>query len=129
MNDLTARLEAAALSMAGPGPIKDRLTDAYSHLQDLEASELPELGDEFAEMIKALHRERPLPGDDVVRASVRKLSNADVRHYADGQTLWHGCRREVPAQRSAQRDIAAQVSRPQQRRQHLMQSNRSSASV
>jgi len=104
MTDLSARLEAAALSLTGPGPIKERLTDAYcSHLEDLQASDLSALGDEFAEMIQALHRERALPGDNVVRASVRKLSNQDVRHYAElvVRALWHARRRAASAQQCA----------------------------
>ncbi|HEX4025124.1 MAG TPA: hypothetical protein VHX52_10555 [Steroidobacteraceae bacterium] len=84
MIDLSARLEAAALFLAGPGSIKDRLSDAYrTHLQDIPESDRTALGDEFAEMIQALHREHALPGDDVVRASVRKLSNQQVHHYAE----------------------------------------------
>jgi hypothetical protein len=85
MRDLSTRLEAAALSMTGPGSIKDRLRDAYcSHLEDVRESDLPGvLGAEFAEMIQALHRARALPGDDVVKASVRKLSNEEARRYAD----------------------------------------------
>lgn len=85
MRDLSSRLEAAALSMTGPGSIKDRLFDAYSsHLEDLQESDLPGgLGAEFAEMIQALHRAQALPGGDVVRASVRKLSNEEARRYAE----------------------------------------------
>jgi hypothetical protein len=85
MLNLSARLEAAALSLAGPGHIKDRLHDAYcKHLQDIQESDLPEeCGLEFAEMIHALHRAPALPGGDVVRASVRKLSNEEACHYAE----------------------------------------------
>ncbi|HXR18311.1 MAG TPA: hypothetical protein VN757_00045 [Steroidobacteraceae bacterium] len=85
MRDLSTRLEAAALSMTGPGTIKDRLLDAYcSHLEDVQQSDLPgALGVEFAEMIQALHRAPALPGDDVVKASVRKLSNEEARRYAE----------------------------------------------
>jgi hypothetical protein len=85
MRDLSTRLEAAALSMTGPGTIKDRLLDAYrSHLEDVQESDLPgALGAEFAGMIHALHRAPALPGDDVVKASVRKLSNDEARHYAE----------------------------------------------
>ena len=32
MRDLSARLEAAALSLTGTGPIKDRLCDASAHI-------------------------------------------------------------------------------------------------
>ncbi len=84
MRDLSTRLEAAALSMTGPGTIKDRLLDACSHLEDVQESDLPgALGAEFAEMIQALHRASALPGDDVVKASVRKLSNEEARRYAE----------------------------------------------
>jgi len=85
MRDLSTRLEAAALSMTGPGTIKDRLLEAYcSHLEDVVESDLPgAIGAEFAEMSQALHRAQALPGDDVVKASVRKLSNEQARHYAE----------------------------------------------
>ena len=107
MTDLTARLEAAALLLAGPGPIKERLTDAYSHLEDLEAADLPGFGEEFADMIKALHRESPMPGDSVVRASVRKLSSADVRHYAELLVRLYGMVAGVKHQRSTPRAVAS----------------------
>jgi hypothetical protein len=85
MRDLSARLEAAALSLTGPGPIKDRLCDAYcAHLEDVTETDLPaECGEEYAAMIQALHRVRALPGEHVVRASIRKLSNEEARRYAE----------------------------------------------
>ena len=107
MTDLSARLEAAALSLAGPGSIKDRLTDAYTHVEDIEASELPELGAEFEQMMKALHSERALPGDNVVRASVRKLSADDVRHYAELLVRLYGMVAGIKHQRSAPRNLSA----------------------
>lgn len=84
MTDLNGRLEAAALSLAGQGPIKERLSAAYStYLQDIPEADLPALGAEFGQMIQALHRAEALPGDDVVRASVRKLSNQEACRYAE----------------------------------------------
>jgi hypothetical protein len=85
MVDLSARLQAATLSLAGPGHIKDRLLDAYSrHLNDIEETDLPgEYAIEFAQMIHALHRSPALPGDDVIKASVRKLSNEEACRYAE----------------------------------------------
>ena len=64
MRDLSSRLEAAALSLTGPGTIKDRLLDAYcTHLEDVQESDLPgALNAEFAEMIQALHRARASRG-------------------------------------------------------------------
>ena len=85
MADLCARLEAAALSLTGPGHIKDRLFDAYcSYLEDIQQSDVPgELAPEFGDMIQALHHASALPGDDVVKASVRKLSNDQACRYAE----------------------------------------------
>src|ERR1700687_2407108 len=85
MGTLCARLEAAALSLTGPGHIKHRLFDAYRrYLQDIQQSDVPgELAPEFGDMIQALHRAPALPGDDVVKASVRKLSNDQACHYAE----------------------------------------------
>ena len=84
MTDLNGRLEAAALSLTGQGPIKERLSAAYcTYLQDIPPTELPALGDEFGQMIQALHRAEALPGDDIVRASVRKLSNKEACYYAE----------------------------------------------
>lgn len=85
MADLCARLEAAALSLTGPGHIKDRLFDAYCrYLEDIQECDVPgELAPEFGDMIRALHRAPALPGDDVVKASVRKLSNEQACRYAE----------------------------------------------
>jgi hypothetical protein len=84
MVDLSARLEAAALLLAGAGTIKDRLIDAYrKHLADLHDTDVPgDVQQEFAQMIQVLHSVRALPGDDVVKASVRKLSNEQAHQYA-----------------------------------------------
>src|SRR6202041_1463163 len=84
MVDLCARLEAAALSLTGPGHIKERLFAAYCrHLQDIQECDVPgELAHEFGDMIRTLHRAPALPGDDVVKASVRKLSNDQACRYA-----------------------------------------------
>ena len=84
MADLCARLEAAAMSLTGPGHIKDRLFDAYCrYLEDIQECDVPgELAPDFGDMIRALHRAPALPGDDVVKASVRKLSNDQACRYA-----------------------------------------------
>jgi len=85
MANISARLEAAALSLAGQGHIKDRLFDAYCrHLEDIQQSDVPgELAHEYGDMIQALHRAPALPGDDIVKASVRKLSNDQACRYAE----------------------------------------------
>jgi len=83
MRNLTDRLESAAVYLAGPGTIKDRLIEAYGKcLADLTEDDFPkELRADFAELVRALHRERALPGESIVRASVRKLSPEEARHY------------------------------------------------
>jgi hypothetical protein len=81
---LTRKLEAAVLLLAGHGAIKDRFCAAFSdQLEDIEAEELPEdTQREFTDMVNAVHRARVLPGDSLVRASVRKLSNDEVQRYS-----------------------------------------------
>ena len=81
MDTTWAELEGAALSLVRSGPIKDRLIDAYrNHLALVNAEELPEaLRADFRACHDALTRERPLRGEDAVRATVRKMSS----HEAD----------------------------------------------
>jgi len=81
MNTTGAELEGAALSLARSGPIKERLIDAYrNHLALVNAEDLPEaLRADFRACHDALTRERPLRGEDAVRATVRKMSS----HEAD----------------------------------------------
>jgi hypothetical protein len=84
MNTTWEQLEGAALSLARSGSIKDRLTDAYrNHLALVDAEELPDaLRDEFRACHTALTRERPLRGEDAVRATVRKMSNTEADEVA-----------------------------------------------
>ncbi len=83
--DFNVRLEAAMRALVGPEPIKDRLAAAYSgHLANIETSDLPlAFQQPFAEMVRVLHQARPVPGLDVVRASICKLSNTQARDYAE----------------------------------------------
>ena len=84
MNTAWQQLEAAALTLARSGPIKDRLADAYrNHLALVNAEELPEgLRAEFRACHAALTREAPLRGEDAVRATVRKLSSHEADELA-----------------------------------------------
>ena len=81
---LADQLEAAVIALAGHGALKDRLCAAYcEHLENIEAHELPlETQQDFTDFAKAMHAARALPGDNVVRASVRKLSNEEAQRYA-----------------------------------------------
>lgn len=84
MNNTLDRLQRAAIRLSQDGSIKDRLADAYAlHLVDVEAEVLPqEIRDDFAELCEAMRRERPLPRESEIRASVRKMSNDEARRYA-----------------------------------------------
>ena len=89
---LTRKLEAAVTILTGHGALKDRLALAYSDcLEHLEQQELPEATQrEFAEMSLAMHRARALPGDTIVRASIRKLSNEEAQRYASLAVRMYG---------------------------------------
>jgi hypothetical protein len=81
---LADQLEAAVTALAAHGALKDRLAAAWSsHLDAIDAQDLPlEAQQDFSELSKSIHVARVLPGDNVVRASVRKLSNEDAERYA-----------------------------------------------
>ena len=83
-NALSAQLEAAVLTLVGHGALKDRLCAAYcDHLDDIREQDLPEeVQREFSAMSRAMHAARALPGDSVVRASVRKFSNEQAQGFA-----------------------------------------------
>jgi hypothetical protein len=78
------QFEGAALSLVRSGPIKDRLAEAYrNHLAYVRAEDLPEaLREDFRACHDALTRERPLRGEDAVRASVRKMSGTEADELA-----------------------------------------------
>jgi hypothetical protein len=84
MSTAWEQLEGAALSLARSGAIKDRLTDAYrKHLAFINEDELPAtLREEFRSCHSALTRERPLRGEDAVRATVRKMSSHEADELA-----------------------------------------------
>jgi hypothetical protein len=81
---LINRLEAAVTTLSGNGALKDRLCHAYArHLDALDVEALPApLRGEFMSLANALHSARALPGDSVVRASVRKLSCEEAERCA-----------------------------------------------
>lgn len=78
------QLEGAALSLVRSGPIKDRLAEAYRrHLAFVRVEDLPEtLREDFRTCHAALTRERPLRGEDAVRATVRKMSASEADQLA-----------------------------------------------
>jgi len=65
--------------------IRDRWGQMQSAWQEIETLDLGlprEVRDEFEEMTRVLSRERALPGDSKLRASLRKLSSTDASRYA-----------------------------------------------
>ncbi|MBV8784503.1 MAG: hypothetical protein JOZ67_09970 [Gammaproteobacteria bacterium] len=84
MSTTWEQLEGAALSLARSGSIKDRLVDAYrNHLAQVNVEDLPDtLRAPFRACFDALTRERPLQGEDAVRATVRKLSSHEAEELA-----------------------------------------------
>ena len=92
MSTTFEQLEGAALSLARAGSIKDRLADAYrNHLAQVDLEELPDtLRAQFHACHEALTRERPQPGEDAVRATVRKMSSTQADEVAASVVRLYG---------------------------------------
>ena len=70
----------AILELVRSTPIKQRLLSAYRrHLAPLREDQLPsEVRESFSQVTRRLRNVQPLPGEDAVMASVRKLSNQEA---------------------------------------------------
>jgi hypothetical protein len=84
MSRVYDRLESATLHFARSGAIKERLERAWRQcLCNLEAEDVPhELRLQFLELAAQIQRERPLRGEDAVRATIRKMSNEEAERHA-----------------------------------------------
>ncbi len=84
MNDTIDHLQKATLRLSQEGSLKDRLVDAYKdHILDIESCALPEcVRAEFDALHAAMHSATPQPRECAIRASVRKMSIAEVRAHA-----------------------------------------------
>jgi hypothetical protein len=84
MSRVYDRLESATLLLARGGSIKDRLNGAWrQYLANIDAEDVPrEVRLQFLELSSAMQRERPLRGEDAVRATIRKMSNEDAERHA-----------------------------------------------
>jgi hypothetical protein len=82
--DTCEKLYSAAVELAGEGSIKQRLVGAYvHHLDSLEDAHMPsEIRDDFSALRRALCSVRPLPGENPVLATVRKMSDGEASRYA-----------------------------------------------
>lgn len=78
------RFHGAAVLLAGAGPVKQRLANAFrTHLSDLDVEELPrELRADFLSLSASLTAGRAMGGLGIVEATVRKLSDAQAAAYA-----------------------------------------------
>jgi hypothetical protein len=77
-------LHFATLELARSTPIKQRLISAYRrHLASLSQDQLPgEAREPFEQVTRWLQGVQPLPGEDAVAASVRKMSNQEADECA-----------------------------------------------
>ena len=84
MSRVYDRFESATLLLARGGSIKERLDGAWRHfLSHIESDDVPrEVRVQFRELAVAIHRERPLRGEDAVRATIRKMSNEEAEGHA-----------------------------------------------
>jgi hypothetical protein len=83
------RFRDAAALLAGSGPVKQRLTDAYqSHLRDLDPDTLPrDLRSPFCTLVAALQSGQRVGTLDAISACVRKMSEAEAARHA--QSIVH----------------------------------------
>ena len=95
-------VHCAALELVRSTPIKQRLISASRHLTPLIHNELPnEIRGSFAQLMQALAGVQPQRGEDVVVASVRKMSSQQADECAALIVEIFGalCREESLAQR------------------------------
>jgi len=74
----------AVVLLAGGGPVKQRLTDAFqAHLRHLSADALPrDLRGPFGTLVAALQSGQRVGTLDAIAASVRKMSEAEAARHA-----------------------------------------------
>jgi hypothetical protein len=84
MSRIYDRLESATMQFTRSGAIKERLEGAWRQcLAHLEPDEVPrEIRLQFLELSSSMQRERPLRGEDAVRATIRKMSNEEAENHA-----------------------------------------------
>ncbi len=73
-------LHCATLELVRSTPIKQRLVCAYRrHLSSLSEDQVPaEIRETFEQVMRSMCGVQPLPGEDAVTASVRKMSNQEA---------------------------------------------------
>ena len=78
------RLESATLHLARSGVIKERLEGAWRKwLNNIDADDVPrEIRLQFMELSSRMQRERPLRGEDALKATIRKMSNEEAEEQS-----------------------------------------------
>lgn len=108
------RFHGAALVLAGAGPVKQRLADAFRiHLLDLEVEELPrELRAEFLSLSASLTSRRAVGAQSIVDATVLKLSDAQAAGLSARLIAMYGqlAQSQAAPQRPALRAIGSSPS-------------------
>ena len=89
----------AVVVLAGGGPVKQRLTEAYqAHLRGLDPEDLPrDLREPFAALVAALQSGQRIGTLDAISASVRKMSEADAARHAQSIVQLFAGLHEPPA--------------------------------
>jgi hypothetical protein len=84
---------SATLELVRSTPIKQRLVAAYRrYLAELAEEDLPgDVRESFCQMTRCLRGVQPLPGEDAVAASVRKMSNQQADECAASIVEMFGC--------------------------------------
>ncbi len=85
MHHYVDRFHAALTVLAGEGHIKQRLVSAYGqNLDGISDDDFPpELKEGLRSLRDELHRVPPLPDEDAVSATVRKMSPEDASRCAE----------------------------------------------
>jgi hypothetical protein len=84
MSRIYDRLETATFLLTGSRALKDRLDSAWREcLAKFEPDDMPrDIRLMFIELATAMTRERPLRGEDAVRATIRKMSLDEAERQA-----------------------------------------------
>jgi hypothetical protein len=92
MCQISDRFFSATRVLAGDGPVKQRLVNAYcEHLEELREEEVPEsIRPKFEALRQALNAADPANGESRVHASVRKMSPVDAQRLTTSILLMLG---------------------------------------
>ena len=93
----------AVVVLAGGGPVKQRLTDAFQcQLRDIDPESLPrDLRGPFSTLLAALQSGQRVGTLDAISASVRKMSEADAARHAESIVHMFAGLHETAASRPA----------------------------